>query len=138
MFGPCRRARQGRTAPSDAQLVATPQTVGRCAPTCDHQHWAVAPCRAEGPTEVRTTTSQVALRRRRGFACVWLPVRYLIRPAAHVVLSIALPRTIQSPRWKEVVHPGPGVWMHHLEICATDDLDKEVADWLREAWRAAG
>lgn len=84
-------------------------------------------------TEVRTTTSQIAFRRRRGFAYLWLPGRYLAQPAADVVLSVDLGRHDDSPRWKEVVHPAPGHWMHHLEIRDAAEIDDEVAAWLSEA-----
>lgn len=82
--------------------------------------------------------SQVVLRRRRGFAYVWLPGRWLAHPAAEVVLSIALPRHEASPRFKQVAHAAPRVWMHHLEVHAAADVDAEVAGWLEEAYRAAG
>jgi len=91
-----------------------------------------------GPVEVRTTTSQIAFRRRRGFAYVWRPGQYLAHPDAPVVLSIALGRRDRSPRWKEVVHPARDQWMHHLEVHTIDDLDEQVADWLREAADRAG
>jgi hypothetical protein len=84
------------------------------------------------------TRSQVAFRRRRGFAYLWLPGRYLARPAAEVVLTIALGRRDPSARWKEVVHPARAHWMHHLEVAGPDDIDDEVAGWLREAAERAG
>jgi hypothetical protein len=90
-----------------------------------------------GHSEVRTTRSQIAFRRRRGFAWLWRPDQYLARPDADVVLSVALARDLCSPRFKEVVHPSPRVWMHHLEVHSVDDLDAEVESWLAEAWRAA-
>ena len=90
------------------------------------------------PYEVRTSASQVALRRRRGFAFLWPPGRYLARPGAEVVLSIALDHDLGSERFKEVVHPAPSVWMHHLEVHGLQDLDDEVAGWLRAAALAAG
>jgi hypothetical protein len=86
----------------------------------------------------RTTVSQVALRRRRGFAILWRPRQYLVDAAAEVVLSLALPHRLESTRFKEVVHPAPTTWMHHLEVASVDDLDPEVAGWLREAADAAG
>jgi hypothetical protein len=91
-----------------------------------------------GPTEVRTTRSQVAFRRRRGFAFLWLPGRWLANPSAEVVLSIALRRRDDSARFKEVAHPARGVWMHHLEVRALADLDDEVLGWLREAAEGRG
>ena len=45
-----------------------------------------------GGADIRATKSQVAFRRRRGYAYVWLPGRYLAHPAADVVLSIGLGR----------------------------------------------
>jgi Domain of unknown function (DUF5655) len=86
-----------------------------------------------GPLEVRTSKSQVAFRRQRGFAFLWLPGRYLSKPTAEVVLSIALGRHDPSARFKEVAHPAPSQWMHHLEIIDVGDVDDEVVGWLREA-----
>jgi uncharacterized protein DUF5655 len=86
-----------------------------------------------GPVEVRTSKSRVAFRRKRGFAYLWMPGQYLRKPAAEVVLSIALGRHDPSPRFKEVVHPAPATWMHHLELHDADEVDDEVVGWLREA-----
>lgn len=91
-----------------------------------------------GPCTVRVTKSQVAFRRTRGFAYLWLPGRYLAHPTAEVVLSIVLGRHDPSPRFKDVVHPAPAHWMHHLEIGDPGDLDNEVTGWLREAADRAG
>jgi hypothetical protein len=91
-----------------------------------------------GPFEVRVTTSQVAFRRRRAFAWLWLPGRYLEHPSAEVVLSLSLGRREESPRFKEVVHPAPAHWIHHLDIHAVTDVDDEVVGWLREAADRAG
>ena len=82
---------------------------------------------------MRVSKSQVALRARRGFAYLWLPGRWLRNPAADLVVSIALDRRIESPRFKEVAHPARDVWMHHLEVQEPGDVDDEVAGWLREA-----
>lgn len=90
-----------------------------------------------GATE-RTTRSQVAFRGRRGFAYLWRPRQYLGDAAAEVALSLALPYRVESPRWKEVVHPAPTTWMHHLEVASPEDVDDEVVGWLRAAARAAG
>ena len=91
-----------------------------------------------GPVDIRTTQSQVAFRRGHVFAYLWLPGRYLAKPAAEVVLSFALGRHDPSPRFKEVVHPSPKHWMHHLEINNPDDVDDEVVGWLREAFERSG
>ena len=91
-----------------------------------------------GPVDVRTTQSQVAFRRARGFAYLWLPGQYFAKPAAHVVLSFALGRHDPSPRLKEVVHPSPRHSMHHQEINDADDIDDQVVGWLREAAERSG
>jgi hypothetical protein len=88
--------------------------------------------------ETRVTRSQVAFRRRRGFAWLWLPGRYLGNPTAELVLSLALGRHEESARFKEVVHPSSRHWIHHLEVRAVEDVDDEVAAWLREAADRAG
>jgi hypothetical protein len=93
---------------------------------------------ALGPVEVRTAKSHVAFRRRRSFAYLWRPGQYLARPTAAVVLSFALGRRDDSLRFKEVVHPSPRHWMHHLEINDVHDIDEEVVAWLREAAERAG
>jgi hypothetical protein len=85
---------------------------------------------------VRVSRSQVAFRRRRGFAYLWRPDQYLRGTHAPVVLSIALDEQLTSPRFKEVVHPGR--WMHHLEIFEVGEVDGEVADWVRRAAAEAG
>ena len=92
---------------------------------------------ALGGSEVRVTRSQIAFRRRRGFAWVWRPGQYLTSTVP-AVLSIALPRRVESARVKQVVQPTPHAWMHHLELASPDEVDDEVAGWLREAWTAAG
>jgi hypothetical protein len=95
--------------------------------------------RSHGPAAVRVSKSQVAFRRRRGFAWLWLPERYLgARSAGIVVLSFALGRQEASARLKEVVQVAPAHWMHHLEIRAVAEVDDVVAAWLREAADRAG
>jgi hypothetical protein len=90
-----------------------------------------------GPADVRTTKSQVAFRRGRGFAYLWLPVAWARRTEVEVVLSIALARHDDSTRWKQVAQPARDTWMHHLEVREVGELDAEVLGWLREAYAHA-
>jgi len=90
-----------------------------------------------GPLEVRVSKSQVSFRRRRGFAFLWRPGTY-VKSTVPVVLSLALPYEAPSPRFKQIVHPSPGIWMHHLELRDSGQLDAEVEHWMREAYEAAG
>ena len=87
--------------------------------------------------EVRVTKSQISFRRRRGFAYLWRPGTY-IKSTVPVVLSLALPRNAASSRFKQIVHPSPAIWMHHLELRDITALDREVEEWMREAYDAAG
>ncbi len=91
-----------------------------------------------GPFTARATRSQLAYRRRRAFAWLWLPGTWLARPADDVVLTIALGRHDPSPRFSEVAHPSARHWVHHLEVGALTDVDDAVAAWLREAYERAG
>jgi hypothetical protein len=91
-----------------------------------------------GPAEMRVTMSQVAFRRARAFAWAWTPDRYLHGDHAPIVLTLSLPRRDRSKRWKEVVEPSPGRFMHHLELRSVEEIDEEVIAWLTEAWCSAG
>lgn len=91
-----------------------------------------------GSVEVRITQSQVAFRRRIGFAWAWIPAMYLAGQVPPLVLSVSLRRRDGSPRWKEVVEPHPGRFMHHLELRDPSEIDAEVRGWLAEAWESAG
>ena len=93
---------------------------------------------AVADVQVRVGKSQVALRRRTGFAYLWRPGQYLAHPQADVVLSIALGRHDRSPRFKQVVRPSARHWMHHLEVRSLDEIDDDVAAWIREAAARAG
>ncbi|GAB2673842.1 DUF5655 domain-containing protein [Thalassiella azotivora] len=87
--------------------------------------------------EERVGRSQVAFYRERGFAYLWRPGQYLRSPSAELVLSLALPEEVDSPRFKQVVRPSPRHWMHHLELRHVDDVDAEVRGWLVRAWESA-
>ena len=92
---------------------------------------------AAGPATLRVMKSQIAFRRRKAFAWVWMPAQYLHRAAAPLVLTIGFRYRDTSPRWKEIVEPAPGRFTHHLELYSVDDIDDEVRGGLREAWIAA-
>ena len=91
-----------------------------------------------GRVDERETKSQLAFRRRRTFALAWAPRQYLGPRGAPLVLSVLLPERDPDPRWKEVVEPRPGVFVHHLELHVTGDLDQQVRSWIRRAYDAAG
>ena len=84
-----------------------------------------------------TTKSQVAFRRRRGFAYLWRPRQYVASDVP-LVVSVALPREVRSDRIKQVAHPSRDVWMHHVELRYAAEVDDQVRGWLAEAYAAAG
>lgn len=88
--------------------------------------------------ELKVTKSQVAFRRRKAFAWAWIPGKYLRGQTAPLVLSVALRCRDSSPRWKEIVGPRPGSFMHHLELYSDLEIDEQVQAWLIEAWQGAG
>jgi len=90
-----------------------------------------------GPADVRVTKSQVAFRRRTGFAFVWMPDMYLRPGDVPLVLTVGLRRRDGSPRWKQIVEPAPGRFTHHVELRDPSEVDDEVRAWLAEAWAAA-
>ncbi len=90
-----------------------------------------------GPSSMRVTKSQIAFRRRKGFAYVWRPAQYL-KTSVPAVLSIARGRHVSSDRFKSVVNPSPGDWMHHIELSGPHEVDQQVREWLREAFDRAG
>ena len=92
-----------------------------------------------GPAEMAVTKSQIAFRREKPFAWVWRPGQYLhSRRVAPLVLTLSFAQRDPSPRWKSVVEPARGRFIHHLELYSEADLDGEVRAWLRSAWQLAG
>lgn len=90
-----------------------------------------------GPVEVDVTKSQIAFRDGRAFAWAWIPDRYLHGGHAPLVLSVALKRRDASTRWKEIVEPAPGRFMHHLELLDIGQVDAEVLSWISEGREVA-
>ena len=87
-----------------------------------------------GVAELRVTRSQIAFRRRKAFAWVWMPGKYLRGKTAPLVLTLSFRLRDPSPRWKEIVEPAPGRFTHHLELYSTEEIDDQIRNWLHEAW----
>jgi hypothetical protein len=92
---------------------------------------------AIGPAAMRVTKSQIAFRRRVAFAWAWIPDQYLRGGHAPLVLSLSFRHRDPSPRWKQVVEPYPGRFIHHLELYAAEEIDEEVEGWVMAAWAVA-
>jgi hypothetical protein len=90
-----------------------------------------------GKASIRVTKSQIAFRRRKNVAVVWMPSKYLKPPVAPLVLALSLARKDRSRRWKQVTQVTPHRFTHHLELHQVEDVNAEVRGWLRAAWEAA-
>lgn len=89
-----------------------------------------------GPHEMLVTKSQVSFGHGKPFAWVWTPGRYLRgKSLAPLVLSLSFSEPDPSPRWKQIVQPSQGRFMHHLELRSPDEIDDEVRKWLVRAWK---
>lgn len=92
---------------------------------------------AIGEADVHVTKSQIAFRRRHGFAYVWRPAQY-VKSDVPAVLSVALPHEVVSSRCKSVLQVSRDRWMHHIELHEAAEIDAEVRGWLVEAYDHAG
>jgi predicted transport protein len=90
-----------------------------------------------GDVTVQVSKSQIAFRRKRNFAIVWVPGKYLDGRVAPLVLTISFSYRDPSNRWKQIVQAGPRRFTHHLEVFKASDIDAEVREWLRLARDAA-
>ena len=86
--------------------------------------------------EAVVSKSQVAFRARRGFAYAWAPKHY-VKSDVPVVVSIALNEELRSSRFKEVAHPSPSTWMHHVELRLVKEVDHELIAWIERAYEEA-
>lgn len=80
--------------------------------------------------------TQTAFVRQVQFAWLSLPRRKA--DAGAVMLSIALPGRMESPRVLHAAEVSPGRWMHHLIIRRAEEIDGEIADALQAAWALVG
>ena len=72
-----------------------------------------------GTVEMRVTKSQIAFRRSKAFAWVWIPGKYLRGKIAPLVLSLSFRHKDKSPRLEgnrragaRALHASPGVIFH--------------------------
>lgn len=85
--------------------------------------------RRAGPMEVIAYKSGICFRGRVGFA--WIRV---LRDKLDV--GLLLPRVLRDPRVKKIFTQSQRGHVHYFAVRASGDLDREVAGWVREAWRA--
>lgn len=81
-----------------------------------------------GPFELAPTKTRIGLKARMTFAALMPKRRWL---DAHVVLA----RRREEARFRRIDSLGPRSHVHHFRIAAPGELDDQVLDWLREAYR---
>jgi len=87
----------------------------------------LAAARRNGPVTVLPEKTRIAFQVRMSFAAFTLKNHLL---HGHVVLA----RRRDSPRFTKIWGPSPRNQVHEFRLRGPDDVDEEVADWLREAY----
>jgi hypothetical protein len=82
---------------------------------------------ALGPVSVLPETTRIALHARMSFAALMPRRRWL---DGHVVLA----RRLESPRFRSIEIYSPRNVLHTFRLASPDEVDQEVAAWLREAY----
>lgn len=90
-----------------------------------------------GRASIRVSKSQIAFRRKKNVAVVWMPKMYLENPGAPLVLTLSFDWKDDSPKWKEITQISPKRFTHHLALRRVKDIDAQVKGWLHAAWEAA-
>ncbi len=88
-----------------------------------------------GPVTMEVMKTQVSFGAETKFAWVWLPQLWIKKqPDESVVLTFDLRRRIDDRRIKQSVEPRPGRFTHHVVVRKESDLDRDLRDWIREAY----
>ena len=83
--------------------------------------------RGIGPVDVLPEKTRIALHVRMSFAALSPNKHWL---DGHVVLA----RRLESPRFKRIYVVSPRNVVHEFRVASPDEVDSEVAAWLREAY----
>ncbi len=79
---------------------------------------------------VKVAKTQISYSDGCGFAFVSLPRR---KAETGFLLSLGLPRRLDSPRVSLAVEPYPGRWTVHIPLSGPAALDGELFSWLSQA-----
>lgn len=85
---------------------------------------------------VRHTKTQTAFARKVQFCWVTPPLRKA--DAGGIMIYIALPFRLNSPRVLRMGYPSPERYMHHILLRNEDDFDAEIISWIEAAWALVG
>lgn len=88
-----------------------------------------------GEVTVKVQKTQISFYNPRMFACVsFARVRSKkLCPDDYIVVTLGLPRRLESPRIDVATEPYPNRWTHHILIADSAEIDGELMEWVREA-----
>ena len=85
---------------------------------------------------VRHTKTQSAFARKVQFCWVTPPLRKM--DAGGVMIYIALPFPLDSPRVLRMGYPSRDRYMHHILLHDEGEFDQEITGWIEMAWAMVG
>lgn len=89
-------------------------------------------------TQFKVSKTQISFRNRYVFAMVSLPWQKVKGwPKEYLLVSFGLAYKKKSPRIVQAVEAYPNRWTHHLLLTGPEQVDRELMDWIGEAYRFA-
>ena len=87
-------------------------------------------------SRIKVQKSQISYYHRYLYACVsFLRVKKKAElPEEFFVFTLGLPAPLESDRVAAKTEPYPGRWTTHFVISRPSDLDKELFDWIEQAY----
>lgn len=87
-------------------------------------------------SQIRVQKSQISYYNRHLYACVsFLKVKKKADlPDDYFVLTLGLSASLESDRVAAKTEPYPGRWTTHFVVGSASDLDKELFDWIEQAY----
>ena len=95
------------------------------------ERWPDASCRVQ--------KTQITFPNPRVVACASLlrAKRKAELPTPWITVTLGLPYRLTSPRVAAAVEPRPGRWTTHIVVGNPDEIDRELLDWVAEAYAFA-
>lgn len=85
---------------------------------------------------VRYSKTQITFRTQNGFAFLSFPYRRRKGwPERCLILTFGLERPVDHPRIAVKTEAAPCRWTHHLLLSQPGQVDRQVLEWLTEAYR---
>ena len=87
----------------------------------------------------RVQKTQITFSNRHVFVCISFArvKRKAQLPEGYMVITLGLPRPLESDRVAVKTEPYPNRWTHHIVVSRTEELDDELFTWVRQAYEFA-